>query len=307
LPTGLFYHAACQDHLTPDGHPESPDRLAVILDRLDHPDFNALKKIPAEAAPPDRLALVHDEDYIRHVTSHIPGQGHYDLDQDTFLSPRSMEAALGAVGATCQAIDQVMAGQIDNAFCAIRPPGHHAEPGRAMGFCLFNNIAVGAIYARTKHFRHRVAILDFDVHHGNGSQSVVAGTRGLFYGSTHQSPLYPGTGHVHDRGDGVIVNSPLAAGSGSRAFRRTYSERIFPELDKFNPDFILVSAGFDGHAQDPLADLKLMTDDFFWIGAEIKQIAGEKCQGRMVSCLEGGYNTAILGENVAAYISALMR
>jgi len=307
LATGLFYHSDCKDHITPDGHPEARDRLAVIFDRLNHPDFAPLTRISASPAPVERLALVHDDSYIQSVIDHIPKKDHYALDGDTYLSPRSLAAALGAVGATCQAIDQVMSGQLDNGFCAVRPPGHHAEPGRAMGFCLFNIIAIGAIYARNRHFRHRVAILDFDVHHGNGTQTVVARTKGLFYGSTHQSPLYPGTGHIHDRGEGVIVNVPLAAGSGSRAFRLSYRQRIFPALRDFNPDFILVSAGFDGHARDPLADLELTTADFSWLGDEIKQIAEEKCQGRMVSCLEGGYNLDILGENVAAYISALMR
>lgn len=307
MPTGLFYHSDCLDHITPDGHPESPERLTVILDRLDHPDFAALRRISPEIARRERLALVHRETHIEDVIHHIPEQASYHLDRDTCLSHGSMTAALRAVGAVCQAIDQVMSGQLSNGFCAIRPPGHHAEPDRAMGFCLFNNIAIGALYARKYHFRHRVAILDFDVHHGNGTQEVVATTRGLFYGSTHQSPLYPGTGHIHDKGKGMIVNAPLAAGSGSRAFRRCYRDRIFPALREFNPDFILVSAGFDGHMEDPLADLELTTEDFFWVGDEIRQIAETTCKGRMVSCLEGGYNLDILGENVAAYISALMQ
>jgi acetoin utilization deacetylase AcuC-like enzyme len=175
-----------------------------------------------------------------------------------------------------------------------------------MGFCLFNNVAIGALYARQKHFRHRVAILDFDVHHGNGTQTIVTTHKGLFYGSSHQSPLYPGTGHLHDTGEGVIINAPLAAGSGSRAFRLSYEERIFPALKKFNPDFILISAGFDGHVMDPLADLELTEDDFFWVTREIKGIAEKHCDGRLVSCLEGGYNLNILGESVAAHVSALM-
>lgn len=199
-----------------------------------------------------------------------------------------------------------MAGELDNAFCAVRPPGHHAEPDQAMGFCLFNNVAIGALYARQKHFCHRVAIIDFDVHHGNGTQTVVAQNKGLFYGSTHQSPLYPGTGHLHDQGKGVIINAPLAAGSGSRPFRMSYEERIFPALEKFKPDFIMVSAGFDGHAKDPLADLKLTEDDFFWVTKEIKKIAKKHCKGRLVSCLEGGYNLNILGESAASHVSALM-
>ncbi|PCI34485.1 MAG: acetoin utilization protein [Alphaproteobacteria bacterium] len=307
MTTGLFYHSDCKDHITPEGHPEASARLSAVLGSLHGAAFKDLIRIPAEAADQDKLALVHSADHIQRVLDHVPEEGHYSLDADTHLSPGSLQAALTAVGATCQAIDQVMAGQLDNAFCAIRPPGHHAEPNRAMGFCLFNNVAIGALYARKKHFRHRVAILDFDVHHGNGTQAVVAGHKGLFYGSTHQSPLYPGTGHLHDQGAGVIVNAPLAAGSGSRAFRKSYTDRIFPALRDFDPDFILISAGFDGHAMDPLADFNLTEDDFFWVTEEIKQIAEKQCKGRLVSCLEGGYNLDVLGESVASHVSALMR
>lgn len=307
MPTGLFYHSDCKDHVTPDGHPESAARLSVILDRLDQPDFKELIKIEAEAAARDKLALVHSEAHIAQVMDHIPEQGHYNLDGDTHLSPGSLRAALKAVGAVCQAVDQVMAGELDNAFCACRPPGHHAEPDRPMGFCLFNNVAIGALYARQKYFCHRVAIIDFDVHHGNGSQTVATLNKGLFYGSTHQSPLFPGAGHLRDHGKGVIVNMPLAAGSGSRAFRKSYEDRIFPALAEFNPDFIFISAGFDGHAMDPLADMKLTEDDFFWVTNELKQIAEKHCKGRLVSCLEGGYNLNVLGQTAAAHVLALMQ
>lgn len=304
--TGLYYHSDCTDHITPDGHPEARERLNVIMQRLAHPQFNDLSRRDFGQADREMLSLVHTAAYIDHVMHHVPEEGYYSLDSDTHLSSGSLKAALMAVGAVCQAIDDVMAGEVRNAFCAIRPPGHHAEPDRAMGFCLFNNVAIGALYARQKHFRHRVAVLDFDVHHGNGTQSVVAAHKGLFYGSSHQSPLYPGTGHLHDQGAGVIINAPLAAGSGSRAFRLCYEERIFPALEKFEPDFILISAGFDGHAMDPLADLKLTEDDFFWVSREIREIAEKQCEGRLVSCLEGGYNLNILGESVAAHVSALM-
>ena len=306
MATGLFYHSDCEDHITPDGHPEACARLSVILDRLNRPDFNNLKKIEAKAIDFDRLALVHTAAYIQHVRDNMPNEGQCSLDGDTHLSPGSLTAALTAVGATCQAIDQVIDGRLDNAFCAIRPPGHHAEPDRAMGFCLFNNVAIGALYARKKHFCHRVAIIDFDVHHGNGTQTVVCGNKNLFYGSTHQSPLYPGTGHLHDQGEGLLVNAPLAAGSGSRAFRLSYEARIFPALEEFNPDLILLSAGFDGHSLDPLADLNLNEDDFYWITQQVKQIAEKLCKGRLVSCLEGGYNLTVLGESVAAHVSALI-
>ncbi|MBL4801977.1 MAG: histone deacetylase family protein [Emcibacter sp.] len=307
MSTGLFYHSDCQNHITPEGHPEAAARLSVIMDRLSQPEFSALKKIEATCADEDRLALVHSNAHIRNVLDQVPEEGHFSLDADTHLSPGSGRAALGAVGAICQAIDFVMEGRLDNAFCAVRPPGHHAEPDKAMGFCLFNNVAIGAIYARQRHFCHRVAIIDFDVHHGNGTQAVVERNKGLFYGSVHQSPLYPGTGHLQDQGQGIIVNAPLAAGSGGRAFRLSCEGRIFPALKEFDPDFILLSAGFDGHKQDSLADLNLSEDDFFWITHEIKQIAEKHCKGRLVSCLEGGYNLNVLGECAAAHVSALMR
>ncbi|PCJ42442.1 MAG: acetoin utilization protein [Alphaproteobacteria bacterium] len=306
MSTGLFYHADCQNHITPEGHPETSARLSVVLDCLDQPKFNDLIHIEARAAGKDKLSLVHSDEHIQNVMDHIPGSGHYSLDGDTHLSAGSANAALKAVGAVCQAIDEVMSGKLDNAFCAIRPPGHHAEPDKAMGFCLFNNVAIGALYARKSHFCHRVAIVDFDVHHGNGTQAVAMRHKGLFYGSTHQSPLYPGTGHLQDQGQGVIVNVPLAAGSGSRAFRLSCEGRIFPALEEFNPDFILLSAGFDAHTLDPLADLNLNEDDFHWVTREIKQIAEKQCKGRLVSCLEGGYNLNILGDSVAAHVSALM-
>jgi len=310
LSTGLFYHADCLGHHTPQGHPETSERLSVIMDRLAQPDFNGLHMITAEAADMDMLSLVHTQGYIRRVVDHIPQRGHYGLDGDTFLSPGSLDAALRGVGATCGAIDHVMSGQLANAFCAIRPPGHHAEPDQAMGFCLFNNVAIGALYAQKRHFCDRVAIIDFDVHHGNGTQTVAAQHKGLFYASTHQSPFYPGTGHIDDpegmKRPGMIINAPLAAGSDGRVFRRAYQERILPALEEFDPDFILISAGFDGHIMDPLADLNLSDDDFFWITSEIKKVADKHCNGRLVSCLEGGYNLNILGKNVASHISALM-
>lgn len=307
MSTGLFYHEDCSGHMTPEGHPESAERLAVILERLNHPDFKDLKKFQAERAPLDILRLVHTDAHIQNVRDHVPDKGHYSLDGDTHLSSGSYEAALKAVGAACAAVDRVMAGALTNAFCAVRPPGHHAEPDKAMGFCLFNTVAIAALYAQKRHFRHRVAILDFDVHHGNGTQAVAMSNRGIFYASTHQSPLYPGTGHLHDQGEGVIINAPLAAGSGSHAFQQSYKKRIFPELEKFDPDFMLISAGFDGHKSDPLADLNLTEDDYYWVTSEIKTLAEKHCEARLVSCLEGGYNLNVLGENVARHVSALMR
>ncbi|WP_417319339.1 histone deacetylase family protein [Emcibacter sp.] len=306
MSTGLFFHIDFLDHEMPAGHPECVDRLNVILAALEADRFSSLKRFDAPLAERDKLELVHTKAYVDHIFASDPEEGRAMLDPDTSMSPGSLTAALRAVGGACDAVDRVMAGEIENAFCAIRPPGHHAEPNQAMGFCLFNSVAIAAIYAHRSHFQHRVAVIDFDVHHGNGTQTVTQRTKGMLYASSHQSPLYPGTGHMQDDGLGVIVNAPLAAGSGSEAFRRAYEERIFPALHDFKPDFMFISAGFDGHVMDPLADMKLVEDDFYWVTRELKGIAREYCQGRLVSCLEGGYNLSVLGESAAAHVSALM-
>ncbi len=305
--TGLYWHPDCLLHVMPTGHPECVDRLNVISAVLEGEAFASLKRFEAPQATWEQIGLVHERHYIEAVLRNSPEKDHYMLDADTYLSPGSVAAARRAAGAVCDAVDRVMEGEISNAFCAVRPPGHHAEPDRAMGFCLFNNVAIGALHARTAHFQHRVAIVDFDVHHGNGTQTVTARQKGLFYASSHQSPLYPGTGHLHDRGEGVIVNAPLAAGSGSKAFRHAYEERILPALRAFAPDFLLISSGFDGHALDPLAGLTLEEEDYVWVTEKLKQVAEEYCHGRLVSCLEGGYNLSVLGESVAAHVAALMR
>ncbi len=305
MATAIISHKDCAAHISPPGHPECEERLNVILAALEDPQFAALVFIEAQKASIDQLKLVHSADYIKTIFDHIPSQGHFMIDKDTYLSSGSKEAVLRAVGATCQAVDLVMNGKFQNVFCAVRPPGHHAEPETAMGFCLFNSLAIAALYARSKYFCHKVAIIDFDVHHGNGTQSVVEKTKGLFYASTHQSPLYPGTGHIYDKGRGVIVNVPLAAGSGSNAIRKAYENRIFPELCAFKPDIILISAGFDGHRLDPLADMNLEVDDFHWLTQELVKIAQIYAKGRLVSSLEGGYNLVILSECVKSHVLAL--
>jgi|TARA_R110002096_G_scaffold415163_1_gene616728 acetoin utilization deacetylase AcuC-like enzyme len=306
MTTALITHSDCLDHVSPPGHPECVERLSVILAALSEPEFKTLLRVDAALATMQQLELVHTKEHIEHVLNQVPMDGNSMLDGDTYLSSGSRNAALRGVGAVCQGIDLVMSGDIDNAFCASRPPGHHAEPGQTMGFCLFNSVAIGALYARTKYFCHRVAIIDFDVHHGNGTQTVVENNKGIFYASTHQSPLYPGTGQVHDRGKGVIVNIPLAAGSGSSAFRKSVDSRLIPELREFGPDLILVSAGFDAHAMDPLADLNLDTDDYYYVTEQIKKVANDCAKGRLVSSLEGGYNLAIIGECAKAHVFALM-
>src|SRR5579863_342897 len=259
--TTLFYtHEACLDHDPGSYHPESPDRLRAILATLSLPDFAALERRSAPRAEIDEIARVHPRHFIEAVLGAVPKRGHAALDPDTVLSPGSGEAALRAVGAVCAAVDAIMAGDGDNAICAVRPPGHHAEADRAMGFCLFNSVAIGAQRARQVHGLERAAIIDFDVHHGNGTQAIFENNPHVFYASTHQSPCYPGTGARSETGVGNIVNMPLRPMSGSNEFRRAYDEVILPALEDFAPDFILISAGFDAHRRDPLAQLMLVEE-----------------------------------------------
>jgi len=237
----------------------------------------------------------------------VPSSGHVGIDSDTILSPASGAAALRAAGAVVAAVDAVVAKEADNAFCAVRPPGHHAEPERAMGFCLFNNAAIGALRAREVHRLARVAVVDFDVHHGNGTQAAFEADGNLFYASTHQYPLYPGTGAVSQRGDfNTIVNAPLSAGDGGDAFREAMDTVILPRLREFKPDILVISAGFDAHTRDPLANLNLVEADYNWITKKLMEVADASAQGRIVSLLEGGYDLQGLSRSVATHVSALM-
>jgi acetoin utilization deacetylase AcuC-like enzyme len=249
---------------------------------------------------------VHPRRHVERILSAVPRSGYVGIDADTILSPASGEAALRAAGAVAAAVDAVMAGEVDNVFCAVRPPGHHAEPTQAMGFCLFNNVAVGALRARQAHRLDRVAVVDFDVHHGNGTQAAFETDAGLFYASTHQSPLYPGTGAARETGIGNIVNVPLRPMSGSSQFRLGVTQRILPALDAFRPELVLVSAGFDAHKSDPLAQLLLDEGDYTWITEQLLEIAYRHSDGRLVSTLEGGYDLAALGASAAAHIRVLM-
>ena len=276
-----------------------------MLDGLKEADIAGLDRREAPRIDPALLHLVHPSALVDHVLAPIKENERRRIDGDTVMSAGSAEAALRAAGAVCAAIDSVMAGEIDNAFCAVRPPGHHAEPGRAMGFCLFNNVAVGALYAREKHALGRIAVVDFDVHHGNGTQAAFETDGDLFYASTHQWPLYPGTGAPGETGVGNIVNVPLAAGSGSAEFRHAMSENVLPALEAFRPDMILVSAGFDAHRDDPLAGLKFCTEDYGWATARLSEIADGLCGGRLVSALEGGYDLSALADSVAVHVGAL--
>ena len=262
---------------------------------------------PASRATEEQIARVHPPELIHHLLGAVPQKGHAMVDGDTILSPGSAEAALRAAGALCAAVDAVMAGDAKNAFCAVRPPGHHAEPETAMGFCLFNNVAIGALHARAAHGLTRIAVVDFDVHHGNGTQAAFEADADLFFASSHQSPLYPGSGNIVERGVGNIFNAPLPPGAGSDAFRDAWRERLLPALRDFKPEFILISAGFDAHADDPLANLNLTDEDYAWITREIMAIAEACCEGRVVSTLEGGYDLEALARSVSAHIRELKK
>ena len=305
MTTQLYTHPACLEHDPGRHHPESAARLRAVLDALADPEFIRLERREAPEAALEDLIRVHPRQHVERMLRAVPRSGHVGIDADTVLSPASGEAALRAVGAVVAAVDAVMAGDADNAFCAVRPPGHHAEPARAMGFCVFNNIAVGALRAREAHGLDRVAVIDFDVHHGNGTQAAFETDGSLFYASTHQSPLYPGTGSASEMGVGNIVNVPLRPMSGSSQFRLGVTQRILPALDAFRPELVLISAGFDAHKRDPLAQLLLDEGDYTWISEQLLEVAYRHAGGRLVSSLEGGYDLAALAASVAAHVRVL--
>jgi acetoin utilization deacetylase AcuC-like enzyme len=306
MTTLLLTHPACLAHDTGYGHPERADRLRAIEDALSAPAFKALKRELAPLADLAAIERMHPKAYVEMVEASIPKRDHQWLDPDTVVSPGSWEAALRATGASIYAVDQVMAGNVDNAFCAVRPPGHHAEPSRAMGFCLFNTVAIAALHARAKHGATRVAVVDFDVHHGNGTQAAFWTDKDLFYGSTHQMPLFPGTGALDETGVGNIFNAPLKPGDNADEFRAAFETRILPALDAFAPDFLLVSAGFDAHVKDPLAQIRLIEEDFAWVTDKLVEGAAKHCGGKLVSTLEGGYDLDALGASTAVHVETLM-
>ncbi len=307
MTTLLYSHPVCAEHDPGGMHPECPERLRSVLAGLDDDEFAHLKRIEAPKIDVKQIELVHRSDYVHQILDNVPKQGRVHLDPDTAMSPASGEAGLRASGAAVDAVDAVVGGQAKNAFCAVRPPGHHAESGRAMGFCLFNSAAVAAFHARARHGMERVAVVDFDVHHGNGTQHSFESDSGLFYGSSHQFPAYPGTGAPNETGvAGNIVNAPLLPGSGSTHFRQAYNEIILPALKDFSPELLIISAGFDAHARDPLAQLDVQTEDYGWVTEELLNVAGECCEGRVVALLEGGYNLDALRESSQAHVRALM-
>jgi acetoin utilization deacetylase AcuC-like enzyme len=304
--TLLFTHAASLAHETPRGHPERVDRIRAVERTLTDPAFSTLIRRESPRADDADILRAHPESYIRRIAAGVPDNGFAQLDADTFLSPRSLEAALRAVGGICAAVDAVLAGEASNAFVAMRPPGHHAERDVAMGFCLFSTVAIGALRALDHHGLARVAVLDFDVHHGNGTQDVLWHEPRAMFVSSHQMPLYPGTGAASETGaHGQVVNLPLSAGSGTAAMRAAWQGAL-GRVESFAPDLILISAGFDAHRDDPLAGLDWTEGDFVWITRAICDLAARVCGGRVVSTLEGGYDLRALAASVAAHVGVLM-
>jgi acetoin utilization deacetylase AcuC-like enzyme len=307
MSTLLISHPAFLEHLTPLGHPERPDRLRAIERALEAEKFQTLARSQAPLASLETIALCHPMDYIIEVREAAPREGLIHLDADTAMSPGTFEAALRAAGGAIHAVDEVLTKKAANAFVAARPPGHHAETARPMGFCLFDNAAIAARYAQQRYGVASAAIVDFDVHHGNGSQEIFWSDKTIMYCSTHQMPLFPGTGAVGETGEhNTIVNAPLRPGDGGAAFRAAFETRILPRVSEFRPELVIVSAGFDAHMRDPLANINLAEADFIWATQKLMDLADSCAGGRVVSLLEGGYDLQALGNSVAAHVATLM-
>ncbi|UXN73639.1 histone deacetylase family protein [Devosia sp. A8/3-2] len=294
------------DHVTPLGHAERADRIVAVEEALARPRFDALVRRNAPTGDLMLAELVHDSRYLPQLRAARPAEGIGQLDPDTFISARSLDAVATGIGGALMALDTVLLGRADNAFCAIRPPGHHAEIDRPMGFCLVNTVAITAREAQRKYGAERIAIVDFDVHHGNGTQDIFKADPTVFYASSHQMPLYPGTGHPRETGVGNIVNVPLDANSDGAAMRDAYLTRIIPALIDFSPDLLLLSAGFDSHRLDPLAQLNWESSDFSWLTGKLMDVAGRCCGNRIVSLLEGGYDLKGLAGGASHHVAMLM-
>ena len=306
MKTLILHHDDCLQHETGRGHAEKPDRINAVFNAVN--GLPLTETLPAPRATAEQLQRAHLPEYWERLVELEPSAGENQrimLDADTALSAGSVDATLRGSGAACFAIDQVQDERVKNAFCVVRPPGHHATQANAMGFCLLNHVAVGAHHALAMGLARKVAIIDFDVHHGNGTQAIFEENPDVLFVSSHQMPLYPGTGHPEETGCGNITNLPLAPGDGSRAFRAAWLSRGLPAVERFDPDLILVSAGFDAHARDPLGQLELQDDDYAWITAEIYRIAKHCCDGRIVSLLEGGYDLEALGTASRAHVMEL--
>jgi acetoin utilization deacetylase AcuC-like enzyme len=307
MTTLLISHTACLEHATPPGHPERPDRLRAVAQVLSEDRFKGLARSEAPSGNLDLVTLCHDEQYVGELRRVAPSSGLVYIDGDTSMSPGTWEAVMRGVGGAVAATDAVMSGTHNNAFVAVRPPGHHAERSTPMGFCFFDNVAIAARHAQRKYGIARAAVVDFDVHHGNGTQDIFWADKTVMYCSTHQMPLFPGTGARSERGEhDNIVNAPLASEDGGAKFRAAFENVILPQLAKFGPELILISAGFDAHYRDPLASLNLKAEDFDWVTRKLMDAADSTAGGRIVSVLEGGYDLQGLKESVAAHVSALM-
>ncbi|GLS32727.1 Acetoin utilization deacetylase AcuC [Mesorhizobium albiziae] len=307
MTTRFYSHPIYLEHLTPPGHPERPDRLRAIARVLEDEAYFELDRVEAPAGDEATILYAHPQEFVAKIRRAIPLDGIVRVDADTSVSPKSWEAALAAIGAANAAVDDVFAGVADNVFVASRPPGHHAEKTTAMGFCLFNNAAIAARYAQRRHGAERVAIVDWDVHHGNGTQDIFWDDPTVLYCSTHQMPLYPGTGAKSETGAGNIVNAPLAPQTGSDTFRDAFLSRVLPALDNFRPDLIVISAGFDAHHRDPLAEINLTEEDFDWATGKLMERAARFSNSRLVSLLEGGYDLQGLAFSVGAHVKRLMK
>ncbi|SEL94820.1 Acetoin utilization deacetylase AcuC [Bosea lupini] len=308
MTTLLISHPSSLRHVTPPGHPERADRIRAVQQALEDERFALLQRVEAPEGTLAQVALCHPAAYAQAIVEAAPQEGMVQVDADTIMSPGTLAAALHGVGAAVHAVDEVMSRRATNAFSAMRPPGHHAESDKAMGFCFFNNAAIAARHAQRAHGAERVAIVDWDVHHGNGTQEIFWGDASVLYASTHEMPLYPGTGAPSERGEhGTIVNAPLRAGDGTDVFRDAFESAILPRLAAFAPDLVIISAGFDAHWRDPLANINLKEADFAWATQKLMEIADRHAGGRLVSILEGGYDLEGLSKSTAAHVMALMR
>ncbi|MEO1141207.1 MAG: histone deacetylase family protein [Pseudomonadota bacterium] len=306
MTTRLYTHELSIQHITPPGHPERPDRIKVLDEVFADEKFDALERVDAPKGDESLFELAHPAEFVKKIKGKIPEEGLAIVDADTSASPKSWETVLHVTGAAVDAVDSVFEKKADNAFISMRPPGHHAEKTTAMGFCLVNHVAIAARYAQEHHGCERVAIVDFDVHHGNGTQDIFYDDPTVLFASTHQMPLYPGSGALNETGVGNVFNAPLSPGDDGSKFKEAFRDRVLPSVENFKPDLILISAGFDAHYRDPLASLNFVADDYDWATGKLMEIAETCCESRVVSLLEGGYDLQGLAESASEHVNRLM-